>query len=90
MDEYDLEEQLAQRQQLELLKKQLFLRVLTKEARSRLANIKMANPNFAAQMELVLIQLIQSGRYQKIDEQTLISLIKRVRGREASPKIIRR
>lgn len=89
MDEEDFREQFAQRQQLEMLKKQLFLRVLTREARSRLSNIRMANPDFAAQLEIVLIQLIQSGKYQQIDEQTLVSLIKRLRG-EVSPSHITR
>ena len=41
----------------------------------------MANPQFAEPIELILIQLIQSGQVSgKIDEKALRAIIKRVRG----------
>ncbi len=88
MDE-DVNQQLAQAQ-IEALKKQLFMRMLTKDARRRLANIKTANPSFASQLELALIQVLQTGRIQLIDEKTLITLIKQLRGKHQETKIIRR
>jgi programmed cell death protein 5 len=37
-------------------------KILTPDARARLSNIKMAKPEYAAQVELLLIQLAQSGQ----------------------------
>lgn len=80
---------MQQEQQFEALKKQIFMRVLDDKARSRLSNIRVANPQFAAQVELALIQLIQTGRYTKIDEDTLVTLIKQLRGKVQKPTISR-
>ena len=49
-------------QQLELQKQALLKRILTPEARQRLANLKMVRPEFTAQLELQLIQLAQQGK----------------------------
>jgi len=47
--------------------KQAILRkILSPEARSRLANIRMARPEFAAQLELQMIQLAQSGQLSRL------------------------
>lgn len=48
--------------QLELQKQALLKKILTSEARQRLANIKMVKPEFAVQLELQLIQLAQQGK----------------------------
>lgn len=89
MDEQAYRQALAE-QQLDVLKKQLFMRLLTKEARSRLANIKLANPELGNQLEIALIQLLQSGKIAQIDEQTLITLIKRLKGGPQGTSITRR
>lgn len=48
-------------------KKEVILRkILSPEARSRLANIKMVRPEFAGQLELQLIQLAQSGQLSRV------------------------
>jgi programmed cell death protein 5 len=71
----------AQRQELEELKRALFLKALTEDARDRLSNIRMARPDFALQLEAILVQLIQSGQVSgRIDEQTLLAIAKRMRG----------
>lgn len=60
-----LEEQQRQeelKRQFEIQKRQILQRILTPEARSRLANLKTAHPELAEQLELQLIQLAQSGR----------------------------
>lgn len=49
-------------QQLELQKQALLKRILTPEARQRLANLKMVRPEFTDQLELQLIQLAQQGK----------------------------
>ncbi|MGQ9564919.1 MAG: DNA-binding protein [Candidatus Bathyarchaeales archaeon] len=57
------EQQRAQiAQQLELQKQALLRQILTPEARQRMNNLKMVKPEFAAQLELQLIQLAQAGR----------------------------
>ncbi|MBM3308798.1 MAG: DNA-binding protein [Candidatus Altiarchaeales archaeon] len=39
--------------------------ILTPEARERLANIRLARPEYARQIEILLIQLKQAGRLPK-------------------------
>ena len=46
----------------EAQKQNLMRRLLTPEARLRLANIKMVRPDFGQQLELELIQIAQGGR----------------------------
>ena len=46
----------------EAQKQSLMRRLLTPEARQRLANIKMVRPDFGQQLELELIQIAQGGR----------------------------
>ncbi len=53
--------------------------ILTPEARSRLANIKAAKPDYASQIELLLVQLAQSGQLKdKITDAQLKNLLTRV------------
>jgi len=57
------EQQQAQtEQQVELQKQALLRRILTPEARQRLANLKMVRPEFASRIEIQLIQIAQQGR----------------------------
>ena len=49
-------------QQLELQKQALLRKILTPEARQRLANLKMVKPEFTEQLELQLIQLAQQRK----------------------------
>ncbi len=56
-----LEEE-RRRRQLELQKQVVLRRILTPEARSRLANLKLVRPELASLIEDQLIALAQSGR----------------------------
>ncbi|MHC1604569.1 MAG: DNA-binding protein [Candidatus Methanofastidiosia archaeon] len=74
------------------LQKQAVLRtLLTKEARERLVRIKVARPDFASQIENMIIQLAQQGRIkQKIDDQALVGLLRQVQSKKKDFKIYRR
>lgn len=70
-------------QEIEMQKKQILMQILTPEARSRLANLRLTKPEFVNQVELQLIQLAQMGRIKsKIDDDQLKELLKKV----SSPK----
>jgi programmed cell death protein 5 len=49
---------------LEIQKQTLIRRMLTSEARQRLANLKMVKPEFASHLELQLIQISQQGKIE--------------------------
>jgi len=65
----ELQEQAAQqqaqeqqRQQVEMQLQNAMRQILTPEARDRLNNIILANPQMGQQIEMQLVQLAQSGR----------------------------
>jgi programmed cell death protein 5 len=55
----DAQAQEQMRRELEAQKRQALLQILTPEARSRLANLRLTKPEFVDQIELQLIQLAQ-------------------------------
>ncbi|MCK4405341.1 MAG: DNA-binding protein [Hadesarchaea archaeon] len=82
--------QAEQRRQYEIQKKLAILQIMTPEARSRLANIRAAKPEFAEQLELQLIQLAQSGRLgSKITDAQLREILSRLQARKREFKIKR-
>lgn len=79
----DAESQERMRQEMEMQKKQAMMQILTPEARSRLANLRLTKPDFVDQIELQLIQLAQMGRVQsKITDEQLKELLKKVAGQK--------
>ncbi|KUO40208.1 MAG: hypothetical protein AVW06_02740 [Hadesarchaea archaeon DG-33-1] len=88
-----LEEQRRQeelRRQYEVQKRLAMQQILTPEARSRLANIRAAKPEFAEQIELQLIQLAQAGRVtSQITDAQLREILKRLQERRRKFRIRR-
>lgn len=78
------------RRQYDVQKKLALQQILTPEARSRLANIRAAKPEFAEQIELQLIQLAQGGRIaSQITDTQLKEILRRVQERRRDIKIRR-
>ena len=88
-----LEEQKRQaelRRQYEVQKRAILQEILTPEARTRLANVRMVKPEFAEQLELQLIQLAQSGRItSKITDEQLKAILDRLQARKREFRIRR-
>ena len=74
MDEMDL--QRAQQEELERMKKEALRNLLTKEAMERLGRVRMVNPVLTQQLELYLLQLLQTGQVrEKIDDAKLKEIL---------------
>jgi programmed cell death protein 5 len=79
----DAQSQEQMQRELEAQKKQAMLQILTPEARSRLANLRLTKPEFVDQIELQLIQLAQTGRIQsKITDEQLKELLRKLAGQK--------
>lgn len=73
------QEAIEAQKRAEIQKQAILRRILTPEARQRLANIKMVKPEFAAQLETQLIQLVQRGLLQiPIDDEQLKEILRRL------------
>ena len=65
----------------EIQKQMVLKQILDIKARERLTRIKMANPQYAEQIEAVLFQLLQAGRIKgKLTEDAFKQLIRQVFG----------
>ncbi|MCK4729872.1 MAG: hypothetical protein KAT28_00995 [Candidatus Aenigmarchaeota archaeon] len=75
-----LDQMKMQQEQLKMveeMKRKLLGECLTKEARERLANVRIANPQLAEQVELYLIQVQQQGQLtEPLPEDKLKDLLK--------------
>ena len=80
MDKADYSEYLKmqqQKKQLDELKMKILMECLTKEARERLSNVRIGNPQLAEQVELYLIQAYQQGQIREpIPDDKLKELLK--------------
>ncbi|RJS76155.1 DNA-binding protein [Candidatus Bathyarchaeota archaeon] len=93
----ELQQKMVQEQQqaeaqrrFEIQKQALMRRILTQEARQRMANLKMVRPEFASQLELQLIQIAQQGRIQlPIDDNQLKEILRRLQGKRKEIRIRR-
>lgn len=69
------EQQAAQQEQAkqhEMQVQSVLRQILTPEARDRLANIRLANPQMAETVEMQLIQLAQSGRLRGVIDDAML------------------
>ena len=82
--------QQEQMRQVEELKRKVLAECLTKEARERLSNVRIANQQLAEQVELYLIQIYQGGQIKApISEEQLKDLLKTLTQKRET-KIVRR
>jgi programmed cell death protein 5 len=79
-----------QEQQVAEQIKLILTQILEPDARQRLANIRVANPEFARQIEILLIQLYQGGQLpQKLSDEGLKKILERIRGKKKETSITR-
>ena len=84
------QQQAEAEEKLEVQKQALMRRILTQEARQRLANLKMVKPEFALQLELQLIQLAQQGKIElPIDDERLREILQKLQSGRKEIKIRR-
>jgi programmed cell death protein 5 len=69
-------ESLERRRQIEKLKQEMFSKYLTKEARERLGNLRLAHPELAENVENMLLQSALENRIKGvIDDKKLKELL---------------
>jgi programmed cell death protein 5 len=84
------QQKIQMQQQIEMQKQAVLRKILTAKARQRLTNLKMVKPDFAAQLELQLIQLAQQGRVNiPITDEQLKDILIRLQPRRRDIKIRR-
>jgi programmed cell death protein 5 len=81
----------AELQRRESERTEVLRRILTPDARERLARIRLAKPDVASSVEQQLIALAASGRIQRaVDDATLRALLERIAPDRREIKITRR
>lgn len=81
----------AEMQRRDAERAEVLRRILTTEARERLARIRLAKPEVAASVEQQLIALAASGRIQRqVDDATLRALLERIAPERREIRITRR
>ncbi|NJE13681.1 DNA-binding protein [Thermococcus sp. LS2] len=76
------EEAARQQAEVEAQIQAILRRILTPEARERLARVKLVRPELAQQVELILVQLYQAGQIrEKIDDAKLKKILAQIDAR---------
>jgi len=87
----EVERQATAREELRRRKDAILRRILTNEARERLANLKVSRPEFTEQLELQLIQVAQSGKLRvPITDEQLKRLLEQLQSEQKRETKIRR
>lgn len=85
------EEASNQQAEVDAQKKGLLRKILTPEARERMANLRLARPDIADSVEQQLIMLAQSGRIREmVTDETLKQILERIVPQKREIKITRR
>jgi programmed cell death protein 5 len=80
----------AQEQQMEEQLDTLMTQVLEPDAKARLVNIKFARPEFARQIEVLLLRLYQGGQLQrKLSDVEFKKILEKISGQKREPTIKR-
>ena len=83
-------QELEKLKQAEEMKRRLLIKILTKEAFERLSRVRMVNTQLAAEVELYLLQIYQTGKIQcQITDEKLREILKLLSQKKES-KITRR
>jgi len=78
-------------QQMEAMKKALLDKVISKEARERLNTIRVAHPQLAQQVEVIIMQAVQSGQLQGVlDDKGLKIILNQVIPDKKEFKVLRK
>jgi programmed cell death protein 5 len=86
----DEQRQAQMDQQAELQKQALLKKILTPEARQRLANLRMVRSEFTDQLELQLIQLAQQGKLPiPLSDEQLKQILTQLQSQKRETKIRR-
>ncbi len=87
----ELQRQQEMQKQIEMQKKAILRAILEPEARERLSRLKLADPEIAESVENQLIVLAQSGRLnQRITDEMLVEILRKVAPKRRETKIIRK
>ncbi|MCS7097227.1 MAG: DNA-binding protein [Candidatus Methanomethylicia archaeon] len=82
-------EEAKKREAIEMAKQEALRRILTPEARSRLANLRMVKPELVEQLEIQLIQLAQSGKISiPITDEQLKNILMQITGKRRETRIV--
>jgi len=84
-------QQQLQEQQVDEQLKSIMSQILTPDAQERIANIRLANPDFARQVEVILVQLYQAGKLPgKVNDAQLKEILMKLQTQKRETKIIRK
>ena len=73
---------------MEAQKQSILRQILNEEARQRLANVRLARPQFAEAVELQLIQLAQQGAIkEKLTDNQLKDILRKIQGQKRDTKV---
>jgi programmed cell death protein 5 len=83
----DAQHQQEMQEEVSAQKQAILRKILSPEARQRLTNIAMVRPEFAAQLEMQLIQLAQSGQLARLgtlplSDENFKSILTRLSGKK--------
>ena len=84
-------QQQMQEQEVDSQLNTVMTQILTPDAQERMSNIKLVTPDFARQVEVMLIQLYQAGRLpKKVNDVQLKEILMKLQGQKRETTIIRR